>query len=106
MLYCMLNIAQCPCSCMALQAVGAVPGQAFPFFKPNWSKMEEYGQEMGVEEVSFPTATVLANHNDSVEDCCCCAVAAAPELKPAHRWWASCRRGGRTRTSGRRSLSR
>jgi hypothetical protein len=26
--------------------------QAFPFFKPNWSKMEEYGREMGVEEVS------------------------------------------------------
>jgi hypothetical protein len=26
-------------------------GEAFPFFKPNFAKMEEYGRDMGAEEV-------------------------------------------------------
>ena len=31
-------------------------GEAFPFFKPNFTKMEEYGKDMGADEVrSLPT---------------------------------------------------
>jgi len=26
-------------------------GEAFPFFKPNFTKMEEYGRDMGADEV-------------------------------------------------------
>ena len=28
-------------------------GEAFPFFKPNFTKMEQYGRDMGAEEVRF-----------------------------------------------------
>ena len=31
-------------------------GEAFPFFKPNFTKMEEYGRDMGADEVQ-PTYT-------------------------------------------------
>ena len=27
-------------------------GEAFPFFKPNFTKMEEYGRDMGADEVT------------------------------------------------------
>ena len=29
-------------------------GEAFPFFKPNFTKMEEYGKDMGADEVGAP----------------------------------------------------
>ena len=29
-------------------------GEAFPFFKPNFTKMEEYGRDMGADEVTEP----------------------------------------------------
>ena len=30
----------------------ATLGEAFPFFKPNYTRMEEYGKDMGADEVS------------------------------------------------------
>lgn len=28
-------------------------GEAFPFFKPNYTKMAEYGKDMGADEVGI-----------------------------------------------------
>ena len=35
-------------------------GEAFPFFKPNFTKMEQYGRDMGAEEVRFMRQTLQA----------------------------------------------
>lgn len=67
---CMRTYVTCPSSAawwapvLRVQGVHCVTGalanvmtsfasmsQAFPFFKPNFAKMEEYGNDMGVEEV-------------------------------------------------------
>ena len=35
-------------------------GEAFPFFKPNFTKMEQYGRDMGAEEVRFMRQSLQA----------------------------------------------
>lgn len=44
-------------------------GEAFPFFKPNFTKMEEYGRDMGADEVQPIHTGPL-----SLAVCCPCKV--------------------------------
>ena len=40
-------------------------GETFPFFKPNFSRVESYRNEMGADEVSVP-----ASHGSSRSNSC------------------------------------
>ena len=43
-------------------------GEAFPFFKPNFTKMEEYGRDMGADEVCLLLQNP-SNHFDTPAEC-------------------------------------
>ena len=108
-----LSCEQNPISWRAVQCCA----QAFPFFKPNFAKMEEYGNDMGAEEVrhlalwtSRPLHASMGGHhashsslNPAPKTLKTPSAGEMAEMGDARlrRWSASCARGGRTSTSGR-----